>query len=88
MHQENIAQVEKRVSKILSIGVSDSAHDLARKFLKEFSLWKPKSLGLVNDLVSGQLNIDGATELTTNDLDKQFESMRETLDALGELLRG
>jgi len=86
MHQENIAQVEKRVSKILSIGVSESAHDLARKFLKEFSLWKPKSLGLVSDLVSGRLNVDGARELTTNGLDKQFESMRETLDALGELL--
>ena len=86
MHESNISQVKGRVTKILDAKVSSDAHALANKFLTEFSRWAPKSKSMVNDLSSGNIDLDSAKTLSTEALDKQFESMRDTLDALGELL--
>ena len=86
MHDSNIGQVKKRVTQILDADVSDEAHGLAKKFLREFSAWSPKTKGLVSDIANGSIDISSAGVQSTGLLDKQFESMRDTLDALGELL--
>lgn len=86
MHDSNIGQVKKRVTQILDADVSDEAHGLAKKFLSEFAAWSPNTKKMVRDVENGQLDTSSAGILSTGSLDKQFESMRDTLDALGELL--
>lgn len=86
MHDSNLSQVKRRVVSILDADVSAEAHSLASKFLKEFEVWSPKSKKLVSDIDMGSLDINSAGLKSTGVLDKEFESMRDTLDALGELL--
>ena len=86
MHDSNLSQVKRRVVSILDADVSAEAHSLASKFLKEFEVWSPKSKKLVSDIGMGSLDINSAGLKSTGVLDKEFESMRDTLDALGELL--
>ena len=86
MHSENLNQVKKRVSKITQMDVTSSAHDQANKFLKQYSVWRPKSENLVDGVMDGGMSISQATQLSSGELDKEFERMRDTLDALGELL--
>jgi len=86
MHSENIQQVEDRVKKITSLDVSDNIKKDASQFLVSFANWRPQTEALVQQIKSQSISIEAATEMTTNSLDKVFESMRDKLDVLGESL--
>lgn len=86
MHSENLDQVKRRVSQITEMNVAASAHEYAKKFLKQFSIWRPKSERLVAGVVNGSISVQSAGGMSTGQLDKEFESMRDTLDKLGENL--
>lgn len=86
MHSENLDQVQSRVSKITQLDVIGAAHDQAKRFIKQFKVWRPKSESMVSGVLGGAMSISEATTLSTGALDKEFESMRDTLDKLGELL--
>jgi len=86
MHGENLDQVQSRVSKITQLDVIGAAHDQANQFIKQFKTWRPKSESMVSGVLGGAMSISEATSLSTGALDKEFESMRDTLDKLGELL--
>lgn len=86
MHQENIQQVEDRVKKIRVLNIPPEIHSAAEDFLKAFSNWRPQTESLVKKLRDGSISADVAAQLSTDSLDKVFESMRDKLDALGEML--
>jgi len=86
MHAENLDQVATRLKKISTLHVSQEAKDLAQSFLTAFNVWRPKSEKMVQQAVSGGITIGQATEMSTGSLEKEFETIRETLNVLGEKL--
>lgn len=86
MHAENLDQVATRLKKISTLHVSQEAKDLAQSFLTAFNIWRPKSEKMVQQAVSGGITIGQATEMSTGSLEKEFETIRETLNVLGEKL--
>ncbi len=86
MHAENLDQVATRLKKISTLHVSQEAKDLAESFLTAFNIWRPKSEKMVQQAVSGGITIGQATEMSTGSLEKEFETIRETLNVLGEKL--
>jgi methyl-accepting chemotaxis protein len=86
MHADNIQQVEDRVNKIISLDVSQEIIAEAKQFLKVFSNWRPQTESMVQQVKDQSITADDATYMSTNSLDKVFESMRDKLDSLGEKL--
>lgn len=86
MHKENIQQVEDRVKKISNLKIQPEIRLAAEDFLKAFNNWRPQTESMVQKVKNGSISADVATQLSTDSLDKVFESMRDELDALGEKL--
>ncbi|WP_430461594.1 methyl-accepting chemotaxis protein [Thalassolituus sp. LLYu03] len=86
MHKENLDQVQTRIGKVRALAVSDDARRQADQFLAAFNSWRPKSERLVEGAASGKLSIDESSAMSEGTLDKEFESVRDVLDVLGEML--
>jgi methyl-accepting chemotaxis protein len=86
MHSANLNQVQDRINKVRGLDIPVEIQQQADKFLAAYSAWRPKSEKLVAQTTNGQLSQSDATEMSTNALDKEFESMRDQLDALGEMI--
>jgi methyl-accepting chemotaxis protein len=86
MHKENLDQVATRLGKVAASDISPEAKAQAQKFLQAFARWRPKTEKLVGDVSSGQLSFAQSAELSTGSLDQEFESIRDVLDVLGEML--
>ena len=86
MHKENLDQVATRLGKVAASDISPQAKAQAQKFLQAFSRWRPKTEKLVADVRSGQLSFAQSAEQSTGSLDQEFESIRDVLDVLGEML--
>ncbi len=86
MHKENIQQVEDRVKKVSNLKIEPEIRLAAEDFLKAFNNWRPQTESMVQKVKNGSISADVATQLSTDSLDKVFESMRDELDALGEKL--
>lgn len=86
MHRENIQQVEDRVNKIVQLDISQAIISDAKQFLLVFNQWRPKTQDLVEKVKDQRISIEQATQISTDTLDKEFESIRDKLDVIGEQL--
>lgn len=86
MHKENLDQVLSRVKSILDYDVTSDIHEKTETFLTAFSQWRPKSQQLVDAVAANSMDITSATTMSTGALDKEFESLRDILDGIGEQL--
>lgn len=86
MHKENLDQVLSRVKSILDYDVTSDIHESIKTFLTAFSQWRPKSQQLVDAVIENSMDITNATAISTGALDKEFESLRDILDGIGEQL--
>lgn len=86
MHKENLDQVASRLNKVAAMDISTASQTQAKEFLKVFSQWRPKTEALVQQVAERSISVSESTELSTGSLDKEFESIREVLDKLGEML--
>lgn len=86
MHKENLDQVLSRVKSILDYDVASDIHEKTETFLTAFSQWRPKSQQLVDAVAANSMDITSATTMSTGALDKEFESLRDILDGIGEQL--
>lgn len=86
MHKENLDQVLSRVKSILDYDVTSDIHEKTETFLTAFSQWRPKSQRLVDAVAANSMDITSATTMSTGALDKEFESLRDMLDGIGEQL--
>ncbi len=86
MHSDNLKQVADRVGKIQAADISPEAKRLARNFLLEFERWRPRTEQLVRDVMNGRISEEEAVRLSTGELNKEFERIRDVLDSLGEFL--
>lgn len=86
MHKENLDQVLSRVKSILDYDVTSDIHEKTETFLTAFSQWRPKSQRLVDAVAANSMDITSATTMSTGALDKEFESLRDILDGIGEQL--
>ena len=82
----NINQVIQRVNAILEMDVDAATHELLTQFLTTFNAWRPKSLQLTQDVKNGNLDLASATQISTGDLEVDFQKVRDLLDTLGENL--
>ncbi|MBQ0780156.1 methyl-accepting chemotaxis protein [Thalassolituus sp.] len=87
MHSANLNQVQDRINKVRALEVTPEIKQQVDKFLAAYSTWRPKSERLVAQAMADQVSLNNATELSTNALDKEFESMRNQLDNLGEMIK-
>ena len=86
LQTHNIDQVTQRVNTILEMDLDGATQDLLSQLLKAFNAWRPKSLQLTQDVKNGNLDLARATQISTGDLEVEFQEVRDLLDVLGENL--
>ena len=83
-YHTNIKQVHERLNKVLALEVSDSLKTKVRTFLKALKVWQANSNAMVADLQAGYVPTAQSSELSQGVLAKEFESVRDILDSIGE----
>ena len=86
IHKDNLAQVQRRVNSLLSQNVSQAIQENTQAFLDAYARYQPKTLQLVQDIMSNSINIEAATAMSTGPLNNEFEQLRNQLDQIGEQL--
>ncbi|MEK1942475.1 MAG: methyl-accepting chemotaxis protein, partial [Pseudomonas sp.] len=81
-HAENLQQAYDRVHKYAAMDPNAEAKALVAQFDQGYAVWKATSLKVVQ--LSGS-DPDAASTLSFGDSEKQFDSMRDAIDKLGEL---
>ncbi|GLK89500.1 chemotaxis transducer [Pseudomonas turukhanskensis] len=81
-HAENLQQAYDRVHKYLAMDPSAEGKALVAQFDQGYAIWKTTSLKVVQLTATDP---DAASVLSFGDSEKQFESMRDAIDKLGEL---
>jgi|GEM_PF-7097595 len=84
MHKENLDQVQERIDQLLTLNLSDDTKQLATDFLAAFNQWRPETEQLVDRSMKGFISVTAAAEISTNTLEKEFESIRAILNRLSE----
>ena len=83
-YHTNIKQVHDRLSKVLTLEVSDSLKAKVETFLKALKAWQVNSNAMVADLQAGLVPTVHSSELSQGALAKEFEAVRDILDSIGE----
>ncbi|MGY4532472.1 methyl-accepting chemotaxis protein [Pseudomonas sp. TE3786] len=81
-HTENLQQAYDRVHKYAAMDPGTEAKALVTQFDQGYAIWKATTLKVVQLTSSDP---DAASVLSFGDSEKQFESMRDAIDKLGEL---
>ena len=82
----NLDQVTQRVNAILEMDIDAGTQELLTQLLTAFNIWRPKSMQLTQDVKSGNMDLASATQLSTGELEVEFQHVRDLLDTLGENL--
>lgn len=85
-HDENVQQVRDRITKVSQLDISSEARQQAVAYLNSFESWQAASSQLVKGISSGSVSANDARQQSMGSLDKQFKTMREQLNVLGETI--
>ncbi len=84
--QDNVAQVRDRITQLDSLNISPNIKAKAKDFLVVFEQWHKESALLIQQAQQGSASSLALTDISLNQLEKEFNRIREILNTIGEEL--